>query len=70
MADDLTLKETISFIMGWLIRGARRHSWGELRIVVQDGKITGVHEHHSYRARLPRIEEAETDPLPKAALRA
>lgn len=67
MGDDLSLQATVRFIMGWLIRSARKRTWGELRIVVQDGRITGVHEHISYRSKLPAIEEAETGPL-KAAL--
>jgi hypothetical protein len=60
---DLSLQATVRFLMGWLVQAARGHRWGELRVVVQDGRITAVHEHSSYRGRLPVIDGAD---LPQA----
>lgn len=55
----LPAKDTVGFVLGWLVRAARRRQWGELKIVVQDGQIVGVHEHASYRDALPALPESE-----------
>lgn len=57
-APGLSAKDTVRFIMAWVGAMARRRGWGELRIVVQDGQITFVHESESHRNHLRIIDPA------------
>lgn len=49
----MTMKDVIRFVISWLTGAARKKEWGELTITVQAGQIVFVHEHKSYRDRLP-----------------
>lgn len=63
--NSISLAELVKFLMATLVKWARTRQFGEIRIVVQDGKIQGVHESCSYREGLPNRDTAE-----QAALKA
>lgn len=55
-AKPMAMKDVIRFLIWTLTGWATKKTWGEITITVQDGQVVFVHEHKSYRDRLPDMD--------------